>query len=216
MVSRRVWLAGLGTALIGPYLAYEGKLPHLLQSTAQQTSGSYANWLGETQTPDLAETPNDFNAPLVPLYEALRTDASPQWVVSRWPRVATVVGELEWSGMRVPLLTGKEPGDLVGSLTYYFDGGQKLRRISLEGYTGDERTLVALAMQNFGLQPEGSLSGGLYVSRWNRQVMSALAVQYAPVVHADSPHRRHVMLEVNLPAPGWRLSAEMNGLLAAG
>jgi hypothetical protein len=70
-----------------------------------------------------------------------------------------------------------------------------------------------LAMQQFGVQPESSLGGGLYAYRWNRQPISVLAVQYAPIVQADSPQRRHIMLEVNTPSPGWRLSPHMNALI---
>ena len=208
MVSRRVWLAGLGTALVGPYLAYESKLPQLFQP-----GGAGASSFGEAGEPDWTTT-SDFAAPLVSLQEVLRLEVTPDWVVSRWPRVATVVGELEWSGMRVPLITGNNPSDFVGSLTYYFDGGQKLRRIALEGQAGDERALVTLAVQQFGLQPEPSLGGGLYAYRWNGQPISVLAVQYAPVVQADSPQQRHIALEVNVPSPGWRVSPQMKALLA--
>lgn len=211
MVSRRVWLAGLGTALVGPYLAYESKLPHLFQPGPE---GAAPTWFGEAA----AATATDFqggdvSTPLVPLHEVLRFEVTPNWVVSRWPRVATTVGDLEWSGMRVPLITGNDPSDLVGSLTYYFDGGPKLRRIALEGYAGDERSIVSLATQYFGLQPEPSAGGGLYVYRWSGQAVSVLAVQYAPVVQAESSQRRHVMLEINVPAPGWRLSAHMQALI---
>ena len=226
MVSRRVWLAGVGAALIGPYLAFDGNLPDVLRSGRDQLFGQSSAFGDATGQPDgsaispssWSETgtaTNDFNAPTVPLQEALRYDASPEWVVARWPRVATVVGELEWSGMRVPLITGSEPHDLVGSLTYYFDTERRLRRISLEGYTGDERSLVALATQGYGLQPEPSLTGGLYASRWNREAISVLAVQFAPVVDANTPQRRHVMLEINRPDAGWRLSPHMRALVAA-
>jgi hypothetical protein len=151
--------------------------------------------------------------PTVSLTEVLRYDVTPAWVVARWPRVATVVGELEWSGMRVPLITGQGPHDIVGSLTYYFDSSQLLKRILLEGYCGDERALVALAMQSFNLQPEASLHGGLYVSRWSRLPVSVMAVQYAPTVDADSHQRRHVILELNRPDGKWRLSMQMQALL---
>jgi len=208
MVSRRVWLAGLGTALVGPYLAYESKIPQLLQPGMASPSS-----FGEPSEPDWTTT-SDFAAPLVPLHEVLRVDVTPDWVVSRWPRVATVVGDLEWSGMRVPLITGNNPSDFVGSLTYYFDGGQKLRRISLEGYAGDERPVVTLAMQQFGVLPEPSVSGGLYAYRWNREPITILAVQYAAVVQADSAQQRHIMLEVNIPSSGWRVSPQMRALLS--
>lgn len=214
MVSRRMWFAGLATALAAPYLAFEAKLPNLTQP------GGEPGWLnasaGTTASgpQSLADDPQ-LLTPTVALTEILRFDVTPAWVVARWPRVATVVGELEWSGMRVPLITGETPPDIVGSLTYYFDGRQQLKRILLEGYCGDERSIVALAMQSFNLQPEASLHGGLYAARWSRQPVSVLAVQYAPTVNADSPHRRHVILELNRPDGQWRLSGQMQALLEA-
>jgi uncharacterized protein DUF6690 len=211
-----MWLAGLGAALVGPYLVFDGNLPALLQSSRNQAFGrssSTDDWL--TPSEESAGEPADQQplAPTVSLAEALRYEVTPQWVISRWPRVATVVGELEWSGMRVPLITGGQPFDLVGSLTYYFDGRQQLRRISLEGYCGDEQAIVAIAIHNFGLQPEPAVGGGLYAFRWSREPVSVLSVRYAPVMNADAPHRRQVMLELNRPEAGWRLSPHMQALL---
>ena len=210
MVSRRLWLAGLGTAIAGPYLAFEAKLPNFAQS------GSVPDWLDAAGGPPAASPLVDpqLLTPTVSLTEVLRYDVTPAWVVARWPRVATVVGELDWSGMRVPLITGDAPQDIVGSLTYYFDNGQQLMRILLEGYCGDERAIVALAMQSFNLQPEASLHGGLYVNRWSRQAVSVLAVEYAPMVDSNSQQRRHVILELNRPQGQWRLSSQMQALLA--
>jgi hypothetical protein len=217
MVSRRVWLAGLGTALVGPYLAFETKLPALVQGTGGQgwfngsssDAASHDFWLdGQISEPQ-------FDTPNVRLEEALSYEVTPQWVVSRWPRVATVVSELEWSGMRVPLITGNQPADVVGSLSYYFDGSQQLRRISLEGYCGDESALVAIATQRFGLQAEPSITGGLYVYRWSRQAMSVLSVHYTSIVQEQSLHRRHVAIELNHPLAGWRLSPQMQALVGS-
>lgn len=208
MVSRRIWLAGLGAALAGPYLAFEGKLPSFGQP------GGEPVWINASSAaPQTFANDPQLLAPTVSLTEVLRYDVTPSWVVARWPRVATVVGELEWSGMRVPLITGEGPQDIVGSLTYYFDDRQQLMRILLEGYCGDERALVTLAMQSFNLVPEASLHGGVYVFRWSRQPVSVLAVEYAPMVDADSLHRRHVILELNRPEGNWRLSLQMQAML---
>jgi len=223
MVSRRVWLAGLATAIAGPYLVLDGNLPEFLQSGRDQIYGrpgptssgdgswfagsSPATWSDPTRSADALATP------MVDLHEALRFDIHPDWIVTRWPRVATVTGELDWAGMRVPLITGYNVGDLAGSLTYYFDHQQRLRRIAIEGYTADERPLAAVAMQSFGLQPEPSLGAGLYTYRWNRQAISVLAVQYAPVVNSE-PSQRRVMLEINRPEPGWRLSPHMKAVIS--
>lgn len=214
MVSRRVWLAGAGASLIGPYLALDGNLPGFLQSGRDQLYGHSG---GTTGLGDSSSQPewlsSEQNAPVMPpvrLEEALRYEVHPEWVVSRWPRVATVVGELQWAGMRVPLVTGYGSDDLVGSLTYYFDSQQRLRRIALEGYTGDERPLVAIAMYGFGLQPEPSMTAGLYVYRWNGAPLSVLMVQFAAMMEAGSTAaKRRVALEINRPDPGCALSPQM-------
>jgi hypothetical protein len=223
MVGKHVWLVGLGAALAGPYLLLDGNLPNALKSSRDQWLGSTSGqpvddaWLAQLdQTATWQEPAGDpFSATTVNLGEAIRADVRPEWVLSRWPKVATVVGELDWAGMRVPLVSGFQEHDVVGSLTYYFDRQQRLRRISLDGYTGDERPLAFLAREQFNLQAQSSLSAGLYVSRWNGEPMSVLAVEYAPVVSSDLPQvRRRILLEINLPEPGWRVSPE--GLAAIG
>lgn len=209
-MDRRWWLAGMGAALAGPYLALDGNMPfrdRLLGPTPTPTSpGSL--WHDQ-------RSQEGFDSPAVPLQEVLRADVTPDWVVSRWPRVTTMTGEIDWAGMRVPLITGNQPGDVVGSLTYFFDAQHRLRRLSLEGYTADEGPTVALACNTFGLRPEHSLGAGLYVYRWNREPLSVLAVQYAPVVDAEAPQtRRKIMLEINRPEAGWRLSPAMKTLVS--
>ena len=50
MVSRRVWLAGLGAATIGPYLAFDGNLPDFVKSGRDQAFGnasSAPDWLAQ-------------------------------------------------------------------------------------------------------------------------------------------------------------------------
>jgi hypothetical protein len=226
MVSKQVWLAGVGAALAGPYLALDGNLPGAFHSGRDNlfgrdtpiamTDDAWLTSLEQAATaPDLSA--EALTTPVVNLGEALRLEIQPDWVLSRWPRVATVVGELDWAGMRVPLITGYQPHDMAGSLTYYFDSQQRLRRMALEGFTGDERMLVSVATQTFGLVPEPSRDAGLYVYRWNGEPLSVLSVQYAPLMSSDTTLvRRRVMLEINCPVPGWRLSPQMQALAGRG
>jgi hypothetical protein len=116
--------------------------------------------------------------------------------------------------MRVPVITGYQPHDIVGSLTYYFDHQQRVRRIGIEGYTGDESPIVGIASERFGLRSEPRLGAGLYVYRWNAQALSVLHVDFAPIVSSELPQlRRRVMLEVNAPLPGCQLSTEMQTIV---
>ncbi|MDO4570986.1 MAG: hypothetical protein Q4D38_11415 [Planctomycetia bacterium] len=65
----------------------------------------------------------------------------PDWVLARWTQVSNV-GPLSTRGYRVPLSTGPDKTDLVGSLTYYFNARLEVEKITFEGYTGDISRLV--------------------------------------------------------------------------
>ena len=120
---------------------------------AQKRVGTAGKVYGIDASPSTVGTPPSpaFPQPLAPsggasqsLAEVLRFDVSPRWVTDRWPRVSTVHVQPDLEGLRVPLVTGTMASDLLGSLTYYFDRQQRVRRITLHGHTGDERMLVTL------------------------------------------------------------------------
>jgi hypothetical protein len=212
-MNKPMWLAGLAAAIGVPYMVIDGQVPQWLQGSRQQLFGGYAT------TPHQAgEIPSAYSnanyatvqTPVVPLEEALQVQIHPQWIVARWPHVTTVVSETNLSGYRVPIITGHQPHDVVGSLTYYFDHTHKLRRISLIGNTRDENKIVALTMQQFALRPEPTLQGGLFLARNGQTPLSALLIQYAPMLSADaSQPDRTIHLEWNAPMNGMALSAEM-------
>jgi hypothetical protein len=232
---------GMASALVVPYLSMDGNVPSWMQDTRERMLGPAASapqyeyplsspGVYENVSTDLSQqvshlanhwlhTPhatNNVEMPLVPLEEVLRNEIQPAWVLSRWPQVSTVVAEMDMSGFRVPLITGNQPHDIVGSLTYYFDKQQRLRRIEIIGNTSDERYIVTLATQLFGLKPEASLQNGLYVQRWNREPLSVLQVELAAFLSPDAttPTRR-VHLEINRSLPNCRLSEEMKQRLQA-
>jgi len=78
------------------------------------------------------------------LPDVLRFDVTPDWIIQRWPVVSAGLSSLTLQGYRVPLVTGTQTDDLTGALTYYFDARQQVRRITLQGTTGDGRKLVQL------------------------------------------------------------------------
>jgi hypothetical protein len=142
------------------------------------------------------------------LKEILRFDVSPQWVMQNWGRVSTILSESNLEGLRVPLVTGTDVTSVTGSLTYYFDMQQQVRRITLDGHTGDGRELVEIATEQFKLRPDSALGAGLYVAKWNGKPTSVLRISHAPVVRANSPHARlSFSLELNQPRAGYNLSA---------
>jgi len=137
--------------------------------------------------------------PAVDIAEVFRFDVGMDWLISRWPHVTTRLADTELQGYRVPLVTGVREDDIAGSLTYYFDESQQVRRITFEGSTGDATRLVQLVTSRFQLDRETDKDAGLfaYRDRWSGDVVSYLHVRPAAVVRADDPHRRfHVSLSL--------------------
>jgi hypothetical protein len=147
--------------------------------------------------PVIAPIPLSPQGPPCDLASAIRFDVTPQWVTSAWPRVTTAVADTKYSGLRVPLVTGVMPDDLVGTLTYYFDQEQRLQRITFVGSTADPRRLVALVTSQYGLTQQPTHDAALYQSKWNRNVISSLVVRHAPVAPAGAA-RGHYDVQVDL------------------
>ncbi len=151
------------------------------------------------------------------LGEVLRFDIPPAWVMQSFPRVNTGLAELQLDGMRVPLITGTRPDDLVGTLTYYFDHFQRVQRITVHGVTGDPTRLSTELQQNYRLKQQPALGGGLYTTTWNGKPTSLLHVAPAALITADQPTARFEMfLELNQPGLQYGLSLQAQTLLQAG
>ena len=139
----------------------------------------------------------------IDLGEVLRFDISPEWVNTRWSRKTTSLAELQFHGVRVPLVTGTGIDDLAGSLTYYFNHDRQPERIVFQGRTGDARKVIALVTQRFGLLPQRAFHPGeqLFQLLWNGQPMSELSVRPAGVVWASAPHANYEV-SLDLQRPG--------------
>jgi hypothetical protein len=154
-----------------------------------------------------SETTSVLTGGIGELEQILQFEVTPGWIVERWSRVSTIRSDTGLDGMRVALVTGTDFEDIAGSLTYYFDARQQLRRITFDGLTGDDRALVNLIAQRFNLRPEPTLGAGLHVARWNGRPTGVMRISHAPVVRAQRPHERlEVMLELNRPGIGHGLS----------
>ncbi len=95
-------------------------------------------------------------------------------------------------GLRVPLITGTKPTDLAGTLTYYFDASQSLRRINLHV----SRAILAAGesdVQYYGLQPEQMLGGQLMTTRWNNRIANVLQIAPAPIIYAGADHSKYIV-----------------------
>ena len=156
---------------------------------------------------------SDFQPP-IDLREVLRFDIDPDFVYRRFARVSTVLSDLRLDGLRVALVSGTKAYDVAGSLTYYFDINKTLRRIQMQGVTGDARGLIELMVQHYRLHAEPSLGGQLLTTRWNNRVTSFMHVAPAPVVTSASPNARFAFyLEINPPADHYGLSQEAMQML---
>ena len=148
------------------------------------------------------------------LREVLRFDIVPGWLPQRFARVSTVTSNVQMDGLRVPLITGTQPKDIAGTLTYYFDAGQALKRINLHGLTGDPTQLANLMVHFYQLNPEKSLGGQLYTTRWNNRITSVMQISPAPVIYAGADHSKYIIfLELNQPSNQYGLSNEASEIL---
>lgn len=232
----------LAGATGGPYLWYETELgkqgQKALQSATGDSSSDWNAWDAMGQTPADSRsnpglpgmTPSGLRAdpfnpnphrldqmPIVSLAEVLRFDVSPDWVMGRFPRVSTLLAEMNLDGLRAPLVTGTSPSDLAGTVTYYFDQFKRLKRICVQGNVGDPTRYVAELQQAYQMSQEPSLGGNLYVIKWNGTPTSLLHIAPASVVHSDSLYGRfQLFLELNQAGLEFGLSPEARHLVEAG
>lgn len=141
--------------------------------------------------------------------QLLRFDIGPNWVISQFSRVSTVLANLNLKGLRVPIVTGIRADDLAGTLTYYFDSSDHLQRVTFHGFTGDPSKLERLMVSGYGLQREPALEAGAYTKRWNGRPTHFLRLTHAPVVFSDAVHQKYtVFFELNHPDLPYGISAE--------
>ncbi|MHB8901398.1 MAG: DUF6690 family protein, partial [Thermoguttaceae bacterium] len=125
-------------------------------------------------------------------WEVFRFDLTPNFVTQRWPRVATDLYELQLQGFRVPLVTGTQPDDLAGSLTYYFNHQRRLQRITFAGTTGDFRRLLQMLVEHYGFvgRPTNTPNVILFEAPSSKQAASYVWIRPVDVLRADQPLNR--------------------------
>ena len=225
----------LAGAAGGPYVLYETDAGQAARNTATQAIGvapttsspvasTNANnsWWGSNSSDGGSQAASS-GAPVLSvtqinsLAEVLRFDIPPAWVMQNFPTVNTGVGDLTLDGLRVPLITGTRPDDLVGTLTYYFDRFQRVQRISLHAVTGDPTRIGNELQRNYRLQQQPALGGGLYTTTWNGTPTSILNITPATVITAEQQNARFtVFLEINQPGLQYGLSAQAQALVQSG
>jgi len=175
---------------VGPNAGYQ-PLPAAGAPVGQASSG--VTVIPGAPTPALQPDPVDFR-------EFFRFDATPDWVVQKYPRVSTVSSERELDGYRAPMVTGTGLKDLSGTITYYFDRFQKVQRIQFQGLTGDPQPLIFLMTKYYYFSPQPILGGQLFVVAWNAKPTGVMEITRANVVFAQNQANSfRVFLEINQP-----------------
>jgi hypothetical protein len=221
----------LGIAAGIPYMWFNATLRSAAKSGWQsisRASSSLSSTISGSDEPTWPISIDDFSSGFAPrdpkapaagisihkLEEVLRFDVTPRWVTDQWDRISTIRAERDLVGMRVPLVTGTGVQDIAGTLTYYFDAGHQLRRLTLYGQTGDDRMIANHLVQQFGLRQEPHLGAGMYLLRWNAKPMNVLRVSHSTVIRADEPQARYIVeLELNDVYGGYGVSPEFAQLL---
>ena len=167
----------------------------------------------ERKRPELNRIPLQF-VPAPQLSDIFRFDISPQWVKKRWDRVSITPTDYGLKAMRVALVTGTQPNDLHGALTYYFDQQKTLQRITLRGWSGDATRLVELVTREYRFKAQNTHMSGLYLAKPFFNLTGALLLQDAAVVQSNNPTQQvAISMEINNPNGSYILSREFSSML---
>jgi len=177
--------ARLANGLSSPFASRAGEPPSTSPAQGPRPNTS-------DPPPASVASPSLAGAPLADLAEVFRFDVSQAWIYSRWLQVSTASAVPGMQGYRVPLVTGTQETDLAGSLTYYYNAKQRLRRITFQGTTGNPARVIQLVQTRFSLKQVYSDGPSVYLfqteKRGDRQC--ELRIQPALVVDQANPHRR--------------------------
>lgn len=204
----------LAASVMGGPLAYfeSGELSKGVTSTVKEWTSSapaastpapatVAGLPAVTPPGGTAAKVNLINNPM-PVPEVFNFEITPDWVSSRWQEVSLGMADVALTGYRVMLVTGDGPQDLAGSLTYYFDGAQRLQRIRFEGVTGDVRPLVAeMAMRHRFIRCANQVAGTeIYQVHYHGKATGEMRIRSGSVVRAGSQLGRYsVSLAIDRP-----------------
>ncbi len=213
----------VASALGGPYLVFETPIVNSISGWSEATEQTDYATTGEAPvhsgmpTAGLNGQPgSELTQSLQALSEVVRFDVNPSWVMQRFPRISTVLSNLQLDGMRVPLVTGTQPTDLAGTLTYYFDRYQRVQRVTLHGVTGDPSRFLAELQHAYQLEQQPQLGGGLYLKNWNGRPTSVVYFAPAAVISSQDPYARYQFFaELNQPGLEFGMSQEAQQLLTA-
>jgi hypothetical protein len=203
---RTLSLSALGLVLAagGPAAIYWGREYYKNGNLTAFISGSEKESKASTKASGPKPDATADAPPIVDIGDALRFDLAPNWVLQRWPRVSTGMGQVQMQGYRVALVTGTSEHDLAGSLTYYFNPRQQLQRIVFYGTTGDPGKLVAFLSARFGFARRILNDPGMFVYEVpgsGLKPASFLQMQSFDVIkHSDPLKKFKVFFVIERPA----------------
>ena len=194
---KKLIFAGLLTtaAAVGP-MAYYG-VPDYLGTVSEKwfpakaAGASVGAAAGESTLG--ADLPAAGEATMLPMTEAFNFDVTTGWILQRWPLASIGLADPRLQGYRVPLVTGTAQTDLAGSLAYYFDSQQRVRRITFDGITGDARELVRLMTSRYRFTRRIVPDAGQYryeAAHPDGKTISTLEIHAAQMVRTDDPFGR--------------------------
>jgi hypothetical protein len=187
---------------------------HWLSSGYQSVAGVVASSESDGRDRELLAALDDDPSPLpaarrrqefapVSLESAIDFTITMPWVLAKWPRVTTQLSLLELQGYRAALVTGTREDDIAGSITYYFDDEDVLKRITFRGKTGDTRRLVRHLESHLGFKRTSTTNPNVYLYQtlWNGKPSGQLWIQPAAVIHSDNRLERfEITLAVDRPS----------------
>ena len=205
--GRNSILAGALAAAVGIPVLIENSGPSLPESDQFDT--------GQIEAENLTMPAG--HAQFIPVSdyrEIFNFDMNPQSIRARWPRVSTIPADENLTALRVPLVTGTQQWDLQGSLTYYVDKNQRVRRILFRGLTGDASALAYFATEHLGFDQQKSNATTLFTKTQLFQTIGLLRLDEQNGLLNNHPGQTQaVVFEMNDPRSTLRLSRGSSLLL---
>ena len=171
---------------------------------------------GNANGPDLTNGPLTYH-PEHDIRRVFRFDLTPMRIKQRWDRVTSQSIGRNYRSFRVALVTGVNPWDLHGSLTYYFDQNQSLQRISFKGWTGDATHFLKVMNSSINFESLPTQWAGAYEARRNgffkRESFAGILMREPAVIRSSVPNERMaIVMELNNPQGNLSLSKEFLNL----
>lgn len=134
----------------------------------------------------------------VGLSEVFQFEVTPQWIGQRWQRAAANHQADGGTHYRIPLVTGTQPWDLHGSLTYEFDKHGTVRRIQFTGWTADSSLLIQTLTTQFRFQAQSTSWFAALASKSLGRLVGVAVFKRPTTVQGDRGTQQiAVWLEIN-------------------